>query len=233
MTTIKVLEYINANPNLKMFFRYYVDNSDSLFSKYYNFNFTVSVMHHICQIYEESHKPGYSFVLDEQALYILLLSVIFMNFYSIDSCNDDIEAKAKSIYKMSSVLRSMLNDDLTESIISIVTDNIKAVVYPYQIADEDLNLYQRILRECSFLTLLTNFSIQSMLGFIQSTDELKNTQYTPSSISSFLRYIFNGVKVIKLNYVKDMVMQLMDKDDKILNEINKFCLFITDDIEKE
>jgi hypothetical protein len=54
-----------------------------------------------------------------------------MNFYSPDLCNDDIEAKAKSIYRMSSALRSMLNDDLTESIIKIVTDNIKAVVYPY------------------------------------------------------------------------------------------------------
>lgn len=233
MNTIKVLKYINANPNLKMFFRYYVDNSDSLFSKYYNFNFTVSVMQHICQVYEDSHKPGYSFTLDEQALYILLLSAIFMNFYSPDLCNDDIEAKAKSIYRMSSALRSMLNDDLTESIIKIVTDNIKAVVYPYQIADEELNLYQRILRECSFLTLLTNFSVQGMLGFIQSVDDLKNTQFTPSSISNFLRYVFNGVKSIKLNYVKDIVMQLMDKDDTILNEINSFCLFITDDIEKE
>jgi len=220
MNSIRVLKYINANPNLKMFFCYYLNNSEALLSHCFNLTYTLSLMDNICEIYELSQKPDYEFNLDETALYILLLSSIFMNF-CIDP--DDITAKAKSIYEMQKAVDDLLLDDIKNRIKEIVKDNITATVYPYCIEDADLNLYQRILRECSCLSLLETFSIQSMVGYGKAYNE-----DWISGVSVYLKYIVTSVlqnKDIKLNYVKTKINEYAKSED-ILNEMNQFCNLI-------
>ena len=208
----KIIKYIEGNENLKLFFNYYLTNSDSISSSFYNFNYTIEIMFHICSIYEKSKDETYKFHIDEQGLYILLLSALFMNFYTNYS-QSDITCKHISTSIMESAVNKLLEDDIKEQLINIVSDNIKACVYPYIVKDEDLNLYQRILRESCLLVLINNdlqklIDLKKVYGYNNWVDFL----------SDHIQFMLNETKELKLDYSKEYINNNMENCLKCIND---------------
>ena len=211
----KVIKYIEGNENLKLFFNYYLTNSDSISSPFYNFDYIVDVMFHICSIYEKSQQDGYEFKLDEQALYVLLLSAIFVNFY-VNYDQSDITCKHISTCIMESAVNNLLEDDIKEQLIDIVSENIKACVYPYIVKDEDLNLYQRIIRESCLLVFINN-DLQRLISLRKASSYTNWVDF----LSNHIQFILNEAKELKLNYSKEYIDDNMENCLKCINDFYK------------
>lgn len=209
----KVYKYIKGNLNLYNFFWYYLNYSEAITSPYYNLDYTIEVMNHICTIYEKSQKEGYEFKLDEQALYILLLSAIFANF-NANEFNVDYTCKEYSISTMEFIVNQMLEDDVKESIIKIVKNNILACIYPYIFEDEYIDLYQRILRECMFLPHISN-DLQKLINY----KKVSGIKRWDDFLSNHLKMILKESKGFKLEYTKEYAK---DNMESCLQNINDF-----------
>lgn len=210
----KVYKYIEGNLNLYNFFWYYLNYSDAIVSPYYNFNYTIEVMYHICCIYERSQEEGYEFKLDEQGLYILLLSAMFMNF-NANEFNLDYD-KTYSINTMEFIVNQMLEDDIKKSIIDIVKNNILATVYPYMFNDEYIDLYQRIIRECSFLPFITS-DLQKLINY----KKIRGAKPWNNFLSSHLQFLLKESKNLKLEYTKQYIKDNMENCLKSINDFYK------------
>ena len=210
-----VYKYIEGNFNLYNFFWYYIKYSNSISSPFYNLGYTIELMNHICRIYEKSQEPGYEFKLDEQGLYILLLSAIFLNF-NADEFNDDYSVKLYSIDTMERIVNQMLEDDIKKSIIDIVKDNIQACIYPYTMNDEYINLYQRIMRECCFLMFVTD-DLQKLISY----KKVQGIKSWVDFLSSHLQFLLKESKNVKLEYSRQYVKDNIDSCLKNLNDFYK------------
>lgn len=212
----KVIKYINGNENLKLFFNYYMINSDSVSSPFYNFDYTIEVMFHICTIYEKSQEDGYEFNLDEQALYILLTSALFLNFYT-NVYQDDITCKhISSCIMESSINRLLEEDDIKEKLVDIISENIKACVYPYMVKDEDLNLYQRILRESCLLVFINN-DLQKLINL----KKVQGYNNWINFLADHIQFILKEAKEVKLSYSIEYVKNNIEGCLKVLNDFYK------------
>lgn len=213
----KVYSYIKGNINLYNFFWYYITYSNGISSPFYNLNYTIELMYHICCIYEKSQQEDYEFKLDDQGLYILLLTAIFMNF-NTDDFNDDYSIKLYSIDTMERIVSQMLEDDIKKSIIDIVKNNIHACIYPYTIDDEYIDLYQRIMRECSFLIFVSN-DLQKLINY----KKVRGIKSWVDFLSSHISFILKESKNVKLDYSKQYVK---DNIESCLKNINDFYKII-------
>lgn len=200
----KVLNYINANDNLKKIFTYYLNNCITLNNPYHNANHTLAMMYHICNIYEISQQEDYQFHLDSQSLYILLVSAIFHDYnHSAGLFTDNVNV-ANSINNMKQCLNTLFpNDNETvNKLIEIISDNIWATCYPYIIEDKDLNLYQRILRECDIIVCFSNdFLTQVLLGLKREL----NISDWKSLLAKESKFLLESFKDLKLDYSKEIV----------------------------
>lgn len=210
----KVYRYIKGNDNLYNFFKYYLSYSNSITSLYYNFDYMIEVMYHICNIYEKSQEDGYEFKLDEQGLYILLLSALFMNF-NTNEFNVDYDCKQYSINSMEYIVNLLLEeDDIKKRIIKIVKNNILACIYPYVIEDEGIDLYQRILRECAFLVFISD-NLQKLINY----KKIRGIKRWDDFLTEYIQFLLSESKNVKLNYSKEYVK---DNIERCLQSINDF-----------
>lgn len=221
---IKVLTYINANDDLKKLFTYYINNCITLTNPYHNINHTFSMMYHICCIYEESQHDNYEFKLDNEGLYILLMSAIFHDFnHSAGRYDDTINVNIAIDIMKNYIKREFINDKKTGiRLIKIIEDNINATCYPYVIEDKDLNLYQRILRECDILvSFSSDYFTQCLCGL---KDEMKMHDWN-NFLGEQVKFLLDAWKNMKLTYSKKIIEEnkesLLKEVELIFTSINK------------
>lgn len=221
---VKVLTYINANEDLKKLFTYYINNCISLTNPYHNINHTFAMMYHICCIYEESQTDNYEFKLDNEDLYILLMSAIFHDFNHSAGKYDDITNIniAKDVMK-NYIRTEFINDDEScNHLIKIIGDNIDATCYPYMINDDDLNLYQRILRECDILvSFSSDYFTQCACGL---KDEMRIHDWN-KFLAEHIKFLLETWKNMKLSYSKKIIeenkVSLLEEVELLFNITNK------------
>lgn len=138
----KVLSYIRANENLSNIFTFYINNCITLTNPYHNLNHTLAMMYHICCIYEESQNEKYEFHLDDQGLYILLVSAIFHDYNHSAGIYDDMINVTTAINSMEDYFNRNFDSDreTADKVKEIVGNNILATCYPYIIEDSELDL---------------------------------------------------------------------------------------------
>lgn len=214
----KVLRYIKANPDLQRFFSFYLNNCITLTNPYHNANHTMAMMYHICCIYEESNRGKYEFVIDEQGLYILLLSAMFHDYnHSAGKFADTVNVSIAIESVESLIMKSFPNDTNTaEKLKNIVHDTIKATCYPYVIEDKDLNLYQRIIRECDILVAFSDdFFTQTIIGL---KTEMQTKDWT-EFLANESKFLLNSWNELKLEYSHNIIEE---NHEDLLNIID--CL---------
>lgn len=219
----KVFNYINGNDKLKKIFSFYINNCITLSNPYHNANHTLSMMYHICCIYEESQKDDYEFKLDLQGLYILLISAIFHDFnHSAGRFTDDINVSNACKIMEDYFTREFPNDiDTVERIKEIVHDNIIATCYPYVIEDDKLNLYQRILRECDILvSFSSDYFTQCAIGL---KDELRINDWK-LFLGNHIKFLMDSWKNMKLSYSLKLINE---HQESLFNQIENILSIIS------
>lgn len=221
---IKVLTYINANEDLKKLFTYYINNCISLTNPYHNANHIFAMMYHICCIYEKSQNDNYEFKLDNEGLYILLISAIFHDFNHSAGRYDDNTNVNIAIDVMKNYIDKEYINDITSGnkMKEIIEDNINATCYPYTIEDKDLNLYQRILRECDILvSFSSDYFTQCACGL---KDEMRIQDWN-KFFGEHIKFLMESWKDMKLSYSKKIIeenkVSLLEEVELLFNIMNK------------
>lgn len=162
------------------------------------------MMYHIICIYNESQnkEDEYGFRLNEQDLYILMTSALFHDYNHSAGVKADSINVANAKDGLNRCLREFLvADKTTDELIQICENNIDATEYPYIIADEDLNLYQRILRECDILVALyDDYFTHIVLGLYH---EMKPQTKLIDFIGTNMQFLNDSFKNFKLVYSID------------------------------
>lgn len=200
----KVYSIINSNSNLKNFYNWYISHCVSMTLPYHNIRHTLGVMYHIISIYEYSHTNGdCGFVLEDKDLYILLTSALFHDYnHSGGRFNDDI-----NVYNAKNGLRECLytyleDDEQTRIVVEECEKVIDATQYPYIISDNDLNLYQLIIRECDILVCLyDDYYTHRVFGLME---EMKTGDNHKMFLAKEAKFIFDSVKKFRLTYSIDV-----------------------------
>ncbi len=215
----KVLKYIRANENLTHLFSYYLNTCITQANPYHNTNHTLAMMYHICCIYEESNNGKYEYVLDKQALYILLVCAIFHDYNHSagkfdDNTNVDTAIKAMKTYFDDNFTEE--NPQRLEKLKSICENTIWATCYPYIIKDDELDLYMRIIRECDILVAFSDdFLTQYLIGL--------KTEMNIKSWEEFLvhvtKFLISSWSELKLDYSKELVKEHSESVINIINEL--------------
>ena len=181
------------------------------------------MMYHICCIYEESQTDNYEFKLDNEGLYILLMSAIFHDFNHSAGKYDDITNIniAKDVMK-NYIRTEFINDESCNHLIKIIGDNIDATCYPYMINDDDLNLYQRILRECDILvSFSSDYFTQCACGL---KDEMRIHDWN-KFLAEHIKFLLETWKNMKLSYSKKIIeenkVSLLEEVELLFNITNK------------
>ena len=215
----KVLKYVRANENLSHLFEYYLNTCITQTNPYHNTNHTMAMMYHICCIYEESNRGKYEFVIDEQGLYILLVCAIFHDYnHSAGKFNDNTNVStaidAMKLYFNNNFQAE--NPDRLNRLKDICSNTILATCYPYVIEDEDLDLYQRIIRECDILVAFADdFFTQTLIG-LKTEMLVKDWKEFLANETKFLLSSWNE---LKLDYSKDLVKEHSESILSIINEL--------------
>jgi len=218
LDTYAVHSFINANENLMRFYNWWLDNSLSISHPYHNLRHTLGMMYHVIRIYRDSKNrqmPEYPDGMNEFDLYILLTSTMFHDFnHSAGRFSDAI-----NIMHAKDGLRTCLETFLPEGherteIYRLCSKNIDATQYPYVIDDSELDVQQRIMRECDILVYLyDDFFTQCMMGLMQ---EMRKTDKSEFLVAD-LKFILECVKKFKLSY---SMKTWTDNQDSFLTEVN-------------
>ena len=202
---------IASNRDLKNYYKWYLTYCNSLCVPYHNLNHTLGMMYHILCIYNESQKKEheYGFRLTEQDLYILMTSALFHDYNHSAGVHPDSVNVATAKAGLNRCLREFLvADETTESLIKICEQNIDATQFPYVIKDEDLNLYQRILRECDLLvSLYDDYFTHAVMGLYY---EMKPQTELIDFVASNMQFLNDSFKNFKLVYSIDIWNQETD-----------------------
>ena len=206
----KVLKYVRANENLSHLFEYYLNTCITQTNPYHNTNHTMAMMYHICCIYEESNRGKYEFVIDEQGLYEYNHSAGKFN----DNTNVSTAIDAMKLYFNNNFQAE--NPDRLNRLKDICSNTILATCYPYVIEDEDLDLYQRIIRECDILVAFADdFFTQTLIG-LKTEMCVKDWKEFLANETKFLLTSWNE---LKLDYSKDLVKEHSESILSIINEL--------------
>jgi hypothetical protein len=162
------------------------------------------MMQHIMCIWEGSHKdPEYGFVLSDEELYVLLVSSMFHDFSHSGGLLPDKVNVDNAISGMNRCLDEMLYESKeVETLKEKCEEVIRATEYPYVIADDDLKLCQRILRECDILVAFyDDVFLQNVCGL---TEEMRVTD-KKKFIGDWMNFILESSKKFRLKYSLDII----------------------------
>ena len=225
LDTRLVHKIIRSNPNLNNMYRWYLSHCLSLNVPYHNMRHTLGMMYHIIVLYNNSRRvdSDYGFSLNDEDLYILLVSALFHDFNHSAGRFDDATNVSTSISGLRDCMESCLVwDETTEEYYKKCSDNIKATQYPYVISDDNLTVHQRILRECDILVILYDDCItQNIMGLAAEMHQTHLEEF----FVKYLDFIFNAVKNFKLAYSLDT---WKEHSDTLLKELDEFAKIFKD-----
>ena len=200
LDTAYVHRVIGTNPNLKSIYRWYLSNCISLDAPYHNLRHTLAMMLHVIRVWEGSRVPGsgYGFTLNDEDLYILLISAMFHDFnHSAGKFDDSVNVNSAVSGLRSCMEACLVNDDAMRACMERCEENIRATQYPYVIPDDELNVHQRILRECDILVVLYDNCITGQIMALAS--EMRRTDIEYFTVG-YLDFIFKSVEKFRLVY---------------------------------
>lgn len=207
----KVHSVIQSNPDLVNYYKWYLTHCLSLSLPYHNLNHTLGMMYHIICMCEKCKQFDctYGFTIDNKDLYILLTSALFHDFnHSGGLYSDDINIRNAKDGLESCIREFLLDNETTDDIINICKDNISATQYPYIIPDSDLNLYQRILRECDILvSLYDDFFIHNIIGLY---NEMRTKGGLNEFVADYMTFLKKSFMNMKLEYSKECYSEYGD-----------------------
>jgi hypothetical protein len=165
----------------------------------------MGMMNHIINIWKfsnDGNHEDYGFILSEKDLYILMISSLFHDYnHSGGRFDDSINIENAKNGLKECMLTLFSDDDNTRTIISKCMDSIDGTQYPYIINDIELNLYQRILRECDILVCLyDDYITHRIFGLME---EMHTKYSTKMFLAKEIQFILESVKNMKLVYSID------------------------------
>ena len=195
---------ISSNENLSTFYKWVLNRSTSLTLPYHNLRHTFCMMQLIGTIWNHSQTDdSYGFKLSDEDLYVLLVSALFHDFSHSGGVHSDKENVANAIAGLERCL-----DECTEYssklnwLKSSCASVIRATEYPYVIPDEDLDLRQRIIRECDILVaFFDDVFLQNIIGL---SAEMRMTD-VPKYVMDWLKFIMDSSKKFQLKYSLDVI----------------------------
>lgn len=204
LNTQRVNGVIGSNENLSCFWKWILENSTSLTLPYHNLRHTMEMIDLILSIYEKSRKDvEYGFEVSDEDLYVLLVSAMFHDFSHSGGVHSDSVNVETAIGGMERCLQIFLTANAeTEAIIQECSDIIKATQYPYVIDDRDLNIRQRIIRECDVLVAFyDDMTIQTIVGLMT---EMRQTSYS-DFVQKYMNFILESAQTFKIKFSIDIV----------------------------
>lgn len=220
----EVYSIVESNSNIKQFFKWYISHCGSLNIPYHNLSHTLGMMGLVIDIYKKSQYKykEYGFKLTDEDLYYLLLSALFHDYnHSGGKFSDDVNV---GIAKAG--LRDCLDELVGESetariLLDKCSEIINATEYPYVMDDSELNLKQRIIRECDILVCFYDdfitHNIFGLLSEMKPDDSLRN--YT----ARYLEFIIDSLNKLKLEYSKEIIRE---NQNDFFDTVDKFSKLI-------
>ena len=209
---------IASNENLSMFYKWVLSRSTSLTLPYHNLRHTFCMMQLIGTIWKQSQTDeSYGFRLSDEDLYVLLVSALFHDFSHSGGVHTDKMNVANAIAGLERCLdecteHSSKHDWLKTSCALL----IRATEYPYVIPDEELDLRQRIIRECDILVAFyDDVFLQNVIGL---TAEMRMTDI-PKYVMDWLNFIMEASKKFRLKY---STVVLEKYSSELVDEMRKF-----------
>lgn len=224
LDTNAVNSVIADNQNLSVFWKWILEHSTSLTLPYHNMRHTMEMMQIMLDMYYKMHMSPEQYgdeILNEDDLYILMVSAMFHDFSHSGGIHTDKENVETAIAGMETCLRTFLMPSSdTDRIIDECARVIRATQYPYVIPDEQLSKRQRVIRECDILVVFFDDVI------IQTVTGLKTEMRKPEwgkFIASYLEFIKDSAQTFRLKYSIDTVekyggelMKMMEMFLKVL-----------------
>lgn len=133
-----------------------------------------------------------------------MLSALFHDYNHSAGLYDDVINVEHATSVVSKVIMDAFPNDVETSskLKDIVVNTIWATCYPYTIPDEDLDLYQRIIRECDLLGYFSNdFFSQCIIGLKTEMHE----HNWPLYLGKFAKFILDNLKNMKLTYTCNII----------------------------
>lgn len=216
----EVYNTLSSNSNLKAYFKWYVTHCESMSLPYHNLSHTLKMMWHIIQIYKKSQYKykEYGFKIDDTNLYMLLLSALFHDYnHSGGKFTDDVNvgiAKAG----LRDCLEELTSMGETEQLIlSTCSSIIEATQYPYIISDDDLNIDQRIIRECDILVdYFDDYITHNIFGLMS---EMKTGKNIYDFTAGYMEFTFGALNNLKLEYSKEVIRE---NENEFFSTVNNF-----------
>lgn len=214
----KILKYINANDNICLCYKYYVEHCVTLNNPYHNINHTLCVLNTVINIYEDVlNKPeNYDFTLTNYDLYVLIVSAIFCDYNHsggmLNVASNIENAKNGVECALSSVLE---NNETRYAIIEACKETLEAFDNNYSY--NELNTRQRIMRESDIMTVFyESVFFQNVFGL---KNEMSVSDYKVF-LTDYIKHTINNWKRLNLNYSNRV---LEGEQEKVLGILDGFC----------
>lgn len=204
-----VFEVIDANDILKKMFKWYMNHNNSLSAPYHNLNHTLGMMQLIIDLTFKSRKnDNYGFKINDEGMFILLISALFHDFnHSAGKFDDSVNIELAKTGLRQCVEDTVESEEYVTKLINVCSVIIDATQYPYVIDNVDLTLYQRIIRELDILVIMfDDFITQCFFGLIEE-NRYKDYLVTLSKYTNFLLESFGN---LELKYSLEMFNENKD-----------------------
>lgn len=214
-------DIIGSNETLKKMFRWYMDYNSSLSAPYHNLNHTLGMMQLVIDFTLKSRQRDYGFRIDDEGMFILLVSALFHDFNHTAGRFDD----SVNIHHALTGLRDCVSTlEMTEpekeKLVSVCSEIIRATEYPYIMDDSELTLYQRIIREFDILVVMyDDFVSQCLFGLIEEM-RLKNHLM---SLSKYTKFLLDAFSEMKLKYSVEL---FEEHKESFLKQIESFFVLL-------
>lgn len=211
---------IGSNSNIVVLYNWYIRNCESLNLPYHNLSHTLGMMTLITKLYKFSQfKKDYGFKLSDEDFYLLMVSALFHDYNHSGGKFDDETNVGIAISGLEECLNGIFKDDMTTRyIFEKCSEIIKATQYPYVIADSDLTLLQRIIRECDILVCFyDDFITHNVFGLWKEMNTgLDIVEYA----GMYYRFITEALQSLKLKFSQDIIKE---NQDEFFTRFNSFA----------
>lgn len=152
---VEILDIIEQYPSLKLGFKFIVRNSTSNYAGYHNFTHMLNVTKH-CYL-----NLKYSDMLGDENVENLLLTALFHDVnHSMGKFKDDVNI----IYTKEAISLFFFNElpsDVRNSLnYEFILETLNATQFPYIISNEDLTIYQAMIRDADLMQIIDEDYIQ-------------------------------------------------------------------------
>jgi hypothetical protein len=153
-----ILNIINEYPSLKKALKHIILTNKANNAPYHNLNHLLTVTRHCYNATEFDTSFGYDFREE------LLMAALFHDYnHSMGEQNDEWNVDIAIQHLAAFNHKEQLNLD-----IGVMTKILRATQYPYVIPSEDLNVYQRIIRDADLCQIYEyNWLQQNIFGLSQ------------------------------------------------------------------